>query len=285
MKEDIIYCIVCFLSVQSLSLFLLYGHVRTDIQYTKMESFSFSLLEWFQSFTTPPYKLLLDGGVSTYLEHVVHARHQVFSHRALWSSSLLLDGEKEIIQNAHQAFCNAGADIISTVTYQCHYNTGEVSDDVMNKMLRDGVQWAKQLSAVSSSSCYVAASSGCYGASLADGSEYTGDYGEDVTLSHLMEFHGRKFKVLVDESPDAVAIETIPNLLECRAVMAMLVEQQECSNNLAVWISLACQDGNLLNDGSKLEDALDVIQEMDPSSRYGVGINCCDSLYGMCSFV
>ena len=247
-----------------------------------MASSSLSLLEWFHSVTTPPFILLLDGGVSTYLEHILREKHQVFSHRALWSSSLLLNGEKEIIQNAHQAFCNAGADILSTVTYQCHYNTGEISDDVMSKMLRDGVQWAKTMSsAVSSSSCYIAASSGCYGASLADGSEYTGDYGHDVTLSHLMDFHGRKFKVLAEESPDAVAIETIPNLLECRAVMTMLMEQ-ECNHHhhLAVWISLACQDGNLLNDGSRLEDALDVIQEMDPSAKYGVGINCCDSLYG-----
>jgi homocysteine S-methyltransferase len=186
----------------------------------------------------------------------------------------LLNGEKEVIQDAHRAFWNAGADIVSTVTYQCHYNTGQISDDRMTKMLRDGVQWSK-----SAVSCYIAASSGCYGASLADGSEYTGSYGDNVTLSHLMDFHRRKFKVLMEESPDAVAIETIPNLLECRAVMTMLIAQ-EC--NLAVWISLACQDGNLLNDGSRLEDALDIIQEMDPTAKYGVGINCCDSLYGTC---
>jgi homocysteine S-methyltransferase len=233
-----------------------------------------SLLEWFQSSTNPPSLLILDGGVSTYLEHVLRARQQVFSHRALWSSSLLLDGEKEVIQDAHRAFCNAGADIISTVTYQCHFNTGVISDESMTKMLRDGVQWAK-----SAVSCYIAASSGCYGASLADGSEYTGYYGEKITLSHLMDFHRRKFMLLTEESPDAVAIETIPNLLECRAVMQMLTER-DC--NIAIWISLACQDGDLLNDGSRLEDALDVIHEMDPSAKYGVGINCCDSLYSTC---
>jgi S-methylmethionine-dependent homocysteine/selenocysteine methylase len=85
--------------------------------------------------------------------------------------------------------------------------------------------------------------------------------------------------VLTEELPNAVAIETIRNLLECRAVMKMLTEQDY---NIAVWLSLACQDGDLLNDGSRLEDALDVILEMDPSAQYGVGINCCDSLYGTC---
>jgi homocysteine S-methyltransferase len=187
----------------------------------------------------------------------------------------LLDGEKEVIQDAHRAFWNAGADIVSTVTYQCHFNTGEINDECMTKMLRDGVHWAR-----SAVSCYIAASSGCYGASLADGSEYTGDYGEKVTLSHLMDFHRRKFVVLAEETPDAVAIETIPNLLECRAVMQMLTERDY--NDVAVWISLACQDGDLLNDGSRLENALDIIHEMDPSAQYGVGINCCDSLYGTC---
>jgi homocysteine S-methyltransferase len=95
-----------------------------------------------------------------------------------------------------------------------------------------------------------------------------------------MDFHRRKFVVLAEETPDAVAIETIPNLLECRAVMQMLTERDY--NDVAVWISLACQDGDLLNDGSRLENALDIIHEMDPSAQYGVGINCCDSLYGTC---
>jgi hypothetical protein len=30
---------------------------------------------------------------------------------------------------------------------------------------------------------------------------------------------------------------------------------------------------------------LDVILEMDPSAQYGVGINCCDSLYGTCKWL
>ena len=91
-----------------------------------------------------PRILLLDGGVSTHLEKKL--RHEqsrasetfgtsnlspsvesttpepVFSHRSLWSSSLLLtQNGQDAIQSCHQDFFLAGSDIASTVTYQCHY--------------------------------------------------------------------------------------------------------------------------------------------------------------------
>ena len=237
-----------------------------------------SLLKWFQSPEVGPPVLLLDGGVSTWLEHELAARGQVFSNRSLWSSSLLLDGHKEDVQGMHRAFLQAGADIVSTVTYQCHFHEEhhQVSDETMTKMMRDGVQWADE--ATEGSSCYVAASSGSYGGALADGSEYTGAYG-DISLKRLKDFHRRKFQVFAAELPDAIAIETIPNLLECRAIVEMLKEQ---GTPITCWMSLACKDGNSLNDGSRLEDALDVIQQADPNAEYvhGIGINCCDSIHG-----
>ena len=167
----------------------------------------------------------------------------------------------------------AGADIMSSVTYQCHYDCTllDIDPKKMTKMIQDGIRLAK-----TQHNKYVAASSGCYGAALADGSEYTGAYG-NVTLEDLLEFHETKFQLMLKESPDAIAFETIPNLLECRAVATLLTQQE---STVAHWISLACQNGSLLNDGSTLEDALDVLYELDPNAQYihGVGINCCDSV-------
>lgn len=246
-----------------------------------------SLLEWCQS-SKPPSVLLLDGGVSTFLEQELAVRDKVFSHRSLWSSSLLLDGNKTDIQNMHKAFLDAGCDILSSVTYQCHYGvqhtaaSAVVSDETMNKMVHDGVTWAKQTVAASSEqkrACFVVASSGSFGGALANGSEYTGNYG-DVSLEQLKDFHRRKFVAFQQESPDAVAIETIPNLLECRAVVEMLNEQTDAVT--CCWMSLACQNGDLLNDGSMIEEALDIIHGLDPDVRYvhGIGINCCDGIHG-----
>jgi len=54
----------------------------------------------------------------------------------------------------------------------------------------------------------VAASIGCYGAYLADGSEYTGKY--KLSKKELMNWHRKRLKVVIGERPDIIAFETIP---------------------------------------------------------------------------
>ncbi|XP_062204907.1 LOW QUALITY PROTEIN: homocysteine S-methyltransferase 4-like [Phragmites australis] len=55
-----------------------------------------------------------------------------------------------------------------------------------------------------------------YGAYLADGSEYSRDYGKSVTKEALKNFHRRRLQVLADAGPDLIAFETIPNKLEAQ---------------------------------------------------------------------
>ena len=237
---------------------------------------SSSLLDWFT--TSHPSILLLDGGVSTYLEHVLAQRNQVFSHRELWSSSLLLDGLDDDIVDCHKVFAAAGADILSSVTYQCHYGTDStkkkiVDDDTMTSMIQKGVALAK-----AHTNRYVAASLGCYGAALADGSEYRGDY-NGVTRQRLHDFHQRKMKTVLLEQPDAVAFETIPNLEEVTVVAELL--QTTSLSGVAVWISLACCNDYQLNDGTELDKALDELQRIDPNGTaiHAIGFNCCHGQY------
>lgn len=163
-----------------------------------MTSTSERLQQWFQQRRHPEYDsspesnkhrdiiLLLDGGVSTYLE----SEGFVFSHRSLWSSSLLLTNHSAIRQ-CHEAFYRAGSDIVSSVTYQCHYKCCEeqneeettTQDCILTKhdvdqMLRDGIRLARQARYNVQQEChrdlFIAASIGCYGSALADGSEYRG---------------------------------------------------------------------------------------------------------------
>jgi len=68
----------------------------------------------------------------------------------------------------------------------------------------------------------VAASVGCYGASLADGSEYRGDY--TVTLEELKDFHRTRFRMLAEEQPDVFACETVPCLVEVEALLQLLLQ-------------------------------------------------------------
>ena len=67
---------------------------------------------------------------------------------------------------------------------------------------------------------WVAASIGPYGAVLADGSEYRGDYG--LTVSQLRAFHRPRLEVLAEAGADVLAVETIPCLVEVEALVAEL---------------------------------------------------------------
>jgi homocysteine S-methyltransferase len=271
--------------------------------------------------------LVLDGGVSTHLENLLaqsargedlpndmsttsisgpsHSTSLIrpsFPHRELWSSSLLLtDQGRRTIRQGHLDWILAGADILSTVTYQCHFNRTPWSEalqncvtfDVMDDMWRLGISLAREAAEQSHASnsserrVFVAASLGCYGASLANGAEYTGEYG-DQTMENLMQFHRRKLEQAVLNRPDAVAFETIPSVLECQALARLLTSSHgiltppttdECDSTCACWISLACRNGDELNDGTPVEAALEVLDDIPMDLVQGVGFNCCESLH------
>jgi homocysteine S-methyltransferase len=233
-----------------------------------------------------------------------------FSHRELWSSSLLLthDGQNNI-RRGHCDWLESGSDIITTVTYQCHYGlVGENNDmkqsssinsvfseeQTMTAMIQDGVTLAKEAVATcisnrlsSSVGPFVVASTGPYGAAMADGSEYTGQYPPHVTREALVEFHAKKARALWNCQPDGLAVETIPNLDEVGVVCEVLrdlkqqQQRQKDAPPIACWISLACRNGKELNDGHSVENALRTIQNFDPDAQWinAIGINCCDSAH------
>mmetsp|Transcript_31645 Transcript_31645/g.76791 ORF Transcript_31645/g.76791 Transcript_31645/m.76791 type:complete len:389 (-) Transcript_31645:61-1227(-) len=233
---------------------------------------------------------------------------------------------------------HAGVNIITTVTYQCHYGlvvssenppspqprpasaaagdkTTICSDDDNNvgysvgmstdEMLRQGVSLARRAVKESNPATmhssnnivfptFVVASTGPYGAAMADGSEYTGQYPVEVTRDKLKEFHRRKASTILSNHPDGIAIETIPNLEEvgvvCEVMKELLQQQQyqqrQGDDSLSprtccCWISFACKNDHELNDGHTVQEALDLIQLYDPDCEWisAIGVNCCDSAY------
>jgi len=178
---------------------------------------AWSLKDWLEQPALGPAILVLDGGVSTHLENVLRQKDQVFSNRSLWSSSLLLTekGRRDIVAT-HEAFYQHGADIGTTVTYQCHFGTVSSCcpvqpQGVMVQMIQNGVQLAQTAAASSAdnnSNKYVVASIGCYGAALADGSEYKGNY--NISKDQLKDFYRRKVRLLAhgcQHPPDAIALK------------------------------------------------------------------------------
>lgn len=238
--------------------------------------------DWFQGEGPSNWDriFVLDGGVSTLLEH---RNGEGFVHRELWSSSLLLleDG-KSLIRQAHSDWLTAGANILTTVTYQCHFDQDKwppnlISPDRMKQMYSDGVDLVRE--AIDSTNnipkerpTFAVVSSGCYGAALSNGAEYTGDY-TDHTDESIEEFHSKKLQYLLTLPipVNGIAIETVPSLRECK-ILVKALPKLPWTSEVACWVSLSCRDSKHLNDGTVFEKALEVL--LDCSQIHAIGINC-----------
>jgi homocysteine S-methyltransferase len=201
----------------------------------------------------------LDGGLSTALENNGNKLTT-----SLWTGELIRTNPAQITK-AHLDFINAGAQIIITSSYQLSYSGCGVrgwSADETDEALVASTQLAKNAVAESSKDVKVAASVGPYGASLADGSEYKGNYG--VSKAVIKDFHARRLEMLISTSPDYLALETMPDTFEVEVLLELL---KDCP--IPFWVSYSCKAGNETNAGQDFQSAVDLAQ-----SAMAVGINC-----------
>ncbi len=209
----------------------------------------------------------LDGGLGTTLEH---RGNDVTD--ALWSARILLDNPGEV-QAAHEDFFRAGARVAISGSYQVGYanlaREGFTEADV-DELLRRSVQVAQAARTATGldGSAWVAASVGPYGATLADGSEYTGAYG--LTVDELRRWHRRRLGVLAASGADVLAVETIPSLAEVRAIVA---ELEALEGAPPAWIAVTV-DGPELRSGESLAEAFALAAAS--YAVLAVGVNCCD---------
>ena len=201
----------------------------------------------------------LDGGLSTALENNGNKLTT-----SLWTGELIRTNPAEITK-AHLDFINAGAQIIITSSYQLTYSGCSQrgwSEQETDQALITSTKLSKDAVSHSGKSVKVAASVGPYGASLADGSEYKGNYG--VTKSLLKDFHSRRLELLISTSPDYLALETMPDTFEVEILLELL---KDCP--IPFWISYSCRQGNQTNGGQSFQAAVDLAKE-----AMAVGINC-----------
>jgi S-methylmethionine-dependent homocysteine/selenocysteine methylase len=214
--------------------------------------------------------VVIDGGLATELEHAGHHLGD-----GLWSARLLAD-EPEAIVAAHLAYYRAGARVAITASYQATFEGFAVrglDHDEAVVLLRRSVELAAEARAryraaqapADPGPLLVAASVGPYGAWLADGAEYRGRYGLDRRA--LRDFHRERLEVLWSAGPDLLACETIPDIVEVRA-LADLVDETSAS----AWLALSCADGGHLRDGTPVEEAATIA---DATRGFiAVGVNC-----------
>ena len=133
-----------------------------------------------------------------------------------------------------------------------------------SRMIRRSVKLARRARDDSQRGGWVAASVGPYGAVLADGSEYRGDYG--LTVTQLRDFHRPRLAVLAEAEADVLAVETIPCLAE---VEALLAETEPLG--VPVWLSVTVAQGRL-RSGESVAEAF--AMAADAPHIVAVGVNC-----------
>ena len=212
--------------------------------------------------------VVLDGGLATELERRGHDLAG-----ALWSARLLRDDPQAVV-DTHVAYYAAGAQVATTASYQVTkegFRAAGFGGDQWARMLRYSVELARRAQAIAAVGCdrparptWVAASVGPYGAMLADGSEYHGNYG--LTVAQLRAFHRPRLEVLAATDADVLACETLPCLAEVEALCHEL-------DALAVpaWVSLTV-DRLRTRHGEDLTEAYAMAGSVP--SVVAVGLNC-----------
>ncbi|MCH8271831.1 MAG: homocysteine S-methyltransferase [Candidatus Marinimicrobia bacterium] len=217
--------------------------------------------------------LMLDGGLATELE-----KRGYRLDGDLWSARILKE-DPEAIRSVHYDYLRAGADCITTASYQAtvegFMNAGiskvealslislsvSLAEEARDRFLKsDDYDSATRLRPI------IAGSIGPYGAMLADGSEYKGDYG--VSDDDLMSFHEPRWEILSNSSVDLLAIETIPSYQEAEVLLNLLNQSPET----VAWISFSCRDGERINDGTTIKKCASLFENCD--QVIAIGVNC-----------
>lgn len=216
--------------------------------------------------------MILDGAMATELE-----RAGCDLSDPLWSAKVLLEAP-ELIKAVHASYFAAGADCAITASYQATFEgfarrglSEREAADLMRLSVRLAVEardefWANPDNRVNRPKPIIAASIGPYGAYLADGSEYRGDYG--LTKQALIDFHRPRLAVLADTEADILACETIPCLVEAQALVHLLAEFPQA----AAWITFTAKDEVHISHGERLADCVAWLN--DYPQIVGVGVNC-----------
>jgi homocysteine S-methyltransferase len=216
--------------------------------------------------------VILDGALATELE-----RRGCDLRDPLWSARVLLEAP-DLIRQVHADYFAAGADCAITASYQATFPgfaRRGLSESQAAELMRLSVQlaveardvfWSDAAHWVGRMRPFVAASIGPYGAYLADGSEYRGDYG--LSEAELIAFHRPRLEVLAESGADMLACETIPCLIEARALLRLLEEFPEVS----AWFSFSARDGAHISHGEALAECAALLGAHPQVAA--IGVNC-----------
>jgi len=204
--------------------------------------------------------LLIDGGLATHIE----ALGEDIDH-SLWSARCLVKNPA-VIKRAHADYYGAGADVAITASYQAHFDGFRelgASEAEALEAIKRSVALAREAAPPGG---LVAGSVGCYGASLHNGAEYTGDY-PGMDEDKLVDWHRPRARALVEAGCDVLACETVPCLVEARALARLVSELQH-----PAWVTFSCKSDAEVNSGDRLSDCIAAVSGCE--HIVGAGVNC-----------
>jgi homocysteine S-methyltransferase len=215
--------------------------------------------------------MILDGALGTELE-----RQGCSLDDPLWSARILLE-QPELIRQTHLNYFRAGADCAITSSYQAsvegfqsHGLEEKEAQDLIGKTVKLAAEareiYRQEANDSNQVSPLVAGSVGPYGAFLADGSEYRGDY--QVSDEVLKQFHKPRIQALLEAGADLLAFETIPSVREAEILIKLLKEFPDAS----AWLTFTLRDSKSISDGTLLARCAELAASSNQIAA--IGLNC-----------
>lgn len=225
--------------------------------------------------------IVVDGALATELE-----QRGCNLNDPLWSARVLIE-QPELISQIHEDYFRAGADVAITASYQASIPgfmarglSAEQAAHLIYRSVSLAARARERFLAAEPDlerrpKPMIAGSVGSYGAFLADGSEFTGAFSQD--LDQLIAFHRPRMEILCNrnqaDSVDFLAFETIPCLAEAKALVALLGEFPQMS----AWMSFSARDGEHLSSGEPISAAASFLA--DQPQILALGLNCTSPRY------
>jgi homocysteine S-methyltransferase len=220
----------------------------------------------------PERVVVIDGGMSTAL-----AAHGADLSGPLWTARAIV-GEPEAVVAAHLDFLRAGARVLITASYQASLEGSRragIDADRGELLLRRSAELGRQARdrfaderPEVAETVLIAGSIGAYGAMLAGGQEFTGDYGDGVGRRELEAFHRPQIEILLDAGVDLLAVETLPRVDEAAAIVSLLAGIPEARAWIAFTggVDARTAAGDDIAEGAAIADSSTAV--------VAVGVNC-----------
>ncbi len=221
--------------------------------------------------------MVIDGSMSTALEEM---GCQLSDN--LWTAKILANEPEKIRQVHYNYFC-AGADCGITASYQATipgFMSRGYSRQEAEALIAKAVElflearslwWEAEGRDAGRAYPMCLGAVGPYGAYLADGSEYRGNYG--VSDETLREFHRRRMEILWESGADMLLIETQPSLNE--ALIAAGIAEELGAD---YWISFSCKDETHICEGDEIRTCAEILSKGYPHLKM-IGVNCTTPMY------